>query len=78
MNFTIKDKRQEKDTLFTEVEFNFNEADDGITSTINVTVPHFRPESAEIVRQSIYYRGESELLALLAAEKIKNDVINNL
>lgn len=78
MNFSIKSKRQDKDTLITEVEFNFTESIDGIEKSITVPISHFQPQSVKEINNSISNRGQSELRALLAEKKIKEDLFNSL
>ena len=66
MTYKIISKRQDSDTLFTTVEYNF----DGVILTIDV--PHFQPQSAEEVITGIENRGASEERKLHAAKIIEN------
>ena len=78
MTYSIKNKRQEGDTLFTFIEYIFTVEADGIGKSIEVSVPHFQPQSIEEIVLGINNRAASELRALLAAKKIQEDLINNL
>ncbi len=55
MNYTILSKRQVDDTIFTEVEYVFDD-----NTSVIVDIPHFRPKSIEDIERGIYNRSFSE------------------
>lgn len=71
MNYTIKSKRQVDDTLFTTVEYNFEE------TKVLVEVAHFQPQSEEEIITGIKNRGLSEEMKFLATQKI-SELINKI
>ena len=69
MTYKIISKRQDSDTLFTTVEYNF----DGVILTIDV--PHFQPQSVKEVITGIENRGVSEERKLNAVKLITETII---
>ena len=64
MTYKILSTRQIENTLFTTVEYNF---DNNIVTT---EVPHYMPKTVEEITQNIIGRADSELEKLQAAETI--------
>lgn len=66
MTYKILSTRQVDITLFTTVEYNFN----GVLHTIEI--PHFMPESQEVIEQNIINNAASELIRLQTLENIQS------
>lgn len=64
MTYKILSTRQIEETLFTTVEYNF---DDTIVTT---EVAHFMPKTEEEITQNIIIRAESEMARIEAANTI--------
>lgn len=64
MTYKILSTRQREQTLFTEVEYNF----DG--QIIITEVAHFSPQSTEEIEQNIINRAQSELQKITIVEQL--------
>lgn len=71
MEYIIKSKRQVDDTLFTTVEYNFDE------TKVLLEVAHFQPQSKEEIITGIENRGLSEERKFIATQKI-SELINKI
>lgn len=66
MTYKILSTRQVDITLFTTVEYNFN----GVLHIIEI--PHFMPESQEVIEQNIINNAASELIRLQTLANIQS------